>query len=74
MKNLIYVRLSTFVKSVLICLLLFFATRTNALAQNSFNSKFEKIVFGCYASDIKEFEEFSKTGKTIRRDPHKSFK
>jgi hypothetical protein len=52
-------RLSTFIRSGFICLSLFWATRNNASAQNSFNSKFEKIVFGCYARDIKEFEEFA---------------
>jgi hypothetical protein len=53
-------RLSSLIKSVLICLVLVFATRTNVSAQNSFNSKFEKIVFGCYAKDIKDFEDFVK--------------
>lgn len=57
-KNLLNMRLSAFVNSGLICLLLAFAARTNSSAQNSFNTKFEKIIFGCYASDIKDFERF----------------
>jgi hypothetical protein len=32
-------------------------------AQNSFNRKFQKIVFGCYTSDLKEFETFVKRAK-----------
>ena len=62
-KNLLNMTLSALSKSVLICLSLIFATRNNASAQNSFNSKFEKIVFGCYAKDIKEFEDFAKRAK-----------
>ncbi len=56
-------RLSIFIRSVLICLSLVLATRNNSSAQNTFNSKFEKIVFGCYARDIREFEEFVKRAK-----------
>lgn len=52
-------RLTELVKSGLICFLLVFATRSNGLAQNSFNTKFEKIVFGCYTNDIKDFEDFA---------------
>jgi len=30
----------------------------NCFSQNNFNSKFEKRIFGCYARDIKDFEDF----------------
>jgi hypothetical protein len=56
-------RLSALSKSLLIYMLLVFATSIAASAQNSFNGKFEKIVFGCYARDIKEFEEFARRAK-----------
>lgn len=56
-------RLPELIKSAIFCLLLFFANLTNISSQNSFNSKFEKIIFGCYARDIKEFEDFAKRAK-----------
>ena len=50
--------LTKLVKSLLICSLLFISIRTNSSGQKVFNSKFEKIIFGCYATDIKDFERF----------------
>jgi hypothetical protein len=63
MKNLTRMRLPELIKSASFCLLLFFGNLTNVSSQNSFSSKFEKIIFGCYAKDIKEFEDFAKRAK-----------
>ncbi len=35
----------------------------SAFSQPTFNNKFEKIVFGCYAKDINEFEDFVKRAR-----------
>ena len=32
-------------------------------SQSTFNTKFEKIIFGCYAKDIKDFEDFVNRAK-----------
>lgn len=42
---------------------MFFFFGSPSFSQNIFNSKFDKIVFGCYAKDIKDFEEFVKWAK-----------
>ena len=44
-------------------LFIFFIFGNCAFSQNSLNSKFEKIVFGCYTKDMKDFEEFVKRAK-----------
>ena len=46
----------------LFCSFVFFFS-SPSFSQNIFNSKFDKIVFGCYAKDIKDFEEFVKRAK-----------
>jgi hypothetical protein len=51
------------IKSLLIYLLLLNVTMPCVSAQYSFNMNFEKIVFGCYTSDIKEFEDFAERAK-----------
>jgi hypothetical protein len=43
--------------------MLLFGNGYNSFSQASFNSKFEKIVFGCYAKDINDFEDFATRAK-----------
>lgn len=44
-------------------ILIFFVFIGNTFSQNTFNSKFDKIVFGCYAKDIADFEAFVQRAK-----------
>lgn len=45
-------------KATILLLSVFFLIAQFSFSQNNLNSKFEKIVFGCYTSNIKEFEDF----------------
>ncbi len=51
-----------FLKYQFIALILFINC-FNSISQTTFNSKFEKVVFGCYAKDIADFEDFVKRAK-----------
>jgi hypothetical protein len=44
-------------------LFIFFIFGNSAFSQNSLNSKFEKIVFGCHTKDLTDFENFVKRAK-----------
>ena len=44
-------------------LLIFFIFGNSAFSQNSLNSKFDKIVFGCHTKDMNDFEVFVKRAK-----------
>jgi len=50
-------------KIALLCILVFFVNGYYSFSQNTFNNKFERIVFGCYTRDIKDFEDFVKRAK-----------
>lgn len=50
-------------RSALYFLFLFLLYEGNAVSQSTLNNKFEKIIFGCYASDIKDFEDFAMRAK-----------
>ena len=50
-------------KIALLCILVFFVNGYYSFSQNTFNNKFERIVFGCYSRDIKDFEDFVKRAK-----------
>lgn len=56
-------RVLNFSRATLIMGFIFFAALRNLYSQTLFNSKFDKIIFGSYATDIKEFEEFAKRAK-----------
>lgn len=51
------------IKRTIKWLFLFFIIRNTVFSQNSLNSKFDKIVFGCYAKDINDFENFVRRAK-----------
>ena len=44
-------------------LFILFIFGNSAFSQNSLNSKFDKIVFGCYTKDLNDFENFVKRAK-----------
>ena len=44
-------------------LFIFFIFGNSAFSQNSLNSKFDKIVFGCHTKDMNDFEVFVKRAK-----------
>jgi hypothetical protein len=51
------------IKECVSWIFLLFLFVDNSFSQNSFNNKFEKIVFGCYTKDMKDFEVFVKRAK-----------
>jgi len=50
-------------QTALTCLALLLLHPVNSHAQNAFNESFEKIVFGCYAGNLDDFEVFVQRAK-----------
>lgn len=52
-----------YLKIAVLCMFVLLVDGDYSYSQNTFNNKFEKIVFGCYTGDIKDFEDFAKLAK-----------